>query len=435
MVEGVAPSDTPGAEAWRLKASLAQRCAEGQVPAVVLGDLTLVRPVGWAGIPVVAVSPQPDDVAFRSRYVDGWCVVPGYLPPHDEATVRLLEQLGAALQDLTGGTRIPLIYGSDAQLELLYHHRAALERRFLFLLNDEDLGWALNDKGQFLALCQRAGVPVPRTFIPAFEYQGDDRSRGAAGDLDALTPPLVVKPRTKSDWKDIQKALFQSKAKARVFPDARSLLGHSGFAGVRERLVVQEYIEAPVTNLRSFHGFADAQGQLLAWFTGHKLHTYPPVAGESALLQLDHDRQVEDVGKETAERLQLRGPFKLDLIRDPRDGQLYVLEVNARFNLWHHLGAAHGVNLPALACEYLLHGRAPVRPPEYRPRVRWQNLYRDLKALRDLGPAGAAPSLGTLLRPTVHELFAWRDPAPFLAQLTAVASRYLPWRRRWPATV
>src|SRR6188474_2813924 len=71
MVEGVAPGDTPGAEAWRLKASLTQRCAEGQVPAVVLGDLTLVRPVGWAGIPVVAVSPQPDDVAFRSRYVDG----------------------------------------------------------------------------------------------------------------------------------------------------------------------------------------------------------------------------------------------------------------------------------------------------------------------------------------------------------------------------
>jgi D-aspartate ligase len=112
-----------------------------------------------------------------------------------------------------------------------------------------------------------------------------------------------------------------------------------------------------------------------------------------------------------------------------------VLEVNARFNLWHHLGAAHGVNLPAVAHEYLVHGRVPLRPPEYQPRVRWQNVYRDLKALRDLGPAGVAPSLWTLFRPTVHELFAWRDPAPFLAQLSAMAGRYLPWRRRWPATV
>jgi D-aspartate ligase len=431
MVEGTTPVVAGGVEAWRLSPRLGQRCQQGQVPAVVLGDLTLVRPVGWAGIPVVAVSPQEDDVAFRSRYVDGWCVVPGYLPPHDRATVRRLDQLGAALQLLADGVRIPLIYGSDAQLELLYRHREALERRFLFLLNQEDLGWALNDKGHFLALCQKAGVPVPRTFIPGFTRGAG----GAAGDLDALSPPLVVKPRTKSDWKDIQQALFQSKAKARVFPDASSLRAHPGFAGVQDRLVVQEYIEAPVTNLRSFHGFADAGGQLLAWFSGHKLHTWPPVAGESALLQLDHDREVEDLGKETAERLELRGPFKLDLIRNPRDGRLYVLEVNARFNLWHHLGAAHGVNLPAVAHDYLVHGRVPLRPPEYQPRVRWQNVYRDLKALRDLGPAGVAPSLWTLFRPTVHELFAWRDPAPFLAQLSAMAGRYLPRRRRWPATV
>jgi D-aspartate ligase len=424
MVEGT----TPG-EAWRLHSRLGRRCQHGEVPAVVMGDLTLVRPVGWAGIPVVAVSPQADDVAFQSRYVDGWCVVPGYLPPHDAATVRVLDQLGAALQDLAGGARIPLIYGSDAQLELLYRHRAALERRFLFLLNREDLGWALNDKGHFLALCQKAGVAVPRTFTPGLS------GNGAEGDLDALIPPLVVKPRTKSDWKDIQQVLFQSKAKARVFPDARSLVAHPGFAGVQQRLVVQEYIEAPVTNLRSFHGFADAAGQLLAWFSGHKLHTWPPVAGESALLQLDHDREVEDLGKRTAARLELRGPFKLDLIRDPRNGRLYVLEVNARFNLWHHLGAAHGVNLPAVAHDYLVHGRAPLRSPEYRPRVRWQNLYRDLKALRQLGPAGVGPSLWTLFHPTVRELFDWSDPAPFVAQLTAMAGRHLPRRRRWPATV
>jgi hypothetical protein len=46
-----------------------------------------------------------------------------------------------------------------------------------------------------------------------------------------------------------------------------------------------------------------------------------------------------------------------------------------------------------------------------------------------------APSLWTLFRPTVHELFAWRDPVPFLARLSAMAGRYLPRRRRWPATV
>ena len=109
---------------WTLEPPLRARCQAGEVPAVVLGDLTLVRPLGWRGIPVVAVSTTNDDVVFRSRYVDGRCVVPGFLPPDEAATVSTLRALGAELQSLCGGRRIPLIYGSDAQLEMLYRHRA-----------------------------------------------------------------------------------------------------------------------------------------------------------------------------------------------------------------------------------------------------------------------------------------------------------------------
>jgi predicted ATP-grasp superfamily ATP-dependent carboligase len=435
MVEASGAGGLDEENAWQLRPRLLQRCHEGQIPAVVLGDLTLVRPLGWQGVPVVAVSLDAGDVSFRSRYVDGVCVVPGYLPPHDRQTVQILESLGTTLQLLARGARIPLIYGSDAQLEMLYRHHEALERRFLFLLNKESLGWAFNDKGHFFALCQQTGVPVPRTVVPAFVGSDGGGPQALAAAVAALTPPLVVKPRTKSDWKDIQQALFQSKSKARVFADGVALLSHPGFAAVRDRLVIQECVEGAVSDLRSFHGFIADDGTLLAWFSGHKLHTYPQVAGESALLELDHDPEVEAVGKDTVDRLGLRGPFKLDLIRDARSGQLFVLEVNARFNLWHHLGAAHGVNVPLVAYHYLIEGRRPARSPEYQPRVRWQNVYRDLKAVRELGPAGAGPSLGSLLfRPTVHELFAWRDPAPFLARLSKVARGYLPRRRRWPAT-
>ena len=49
------------------------------------------------------------------------------------------------------------------------------------------------------------------------------------------------------------------------------------------------------------------------------------------------------------ERLAFVGVVKLDYKRDPRTGRFYLLEVNPRFNLWNHLGAAAGVNLPLLA--------------------------------------------------------------------------------------
>ena len=37
--------------------------------ACVIGDLSLIRPLGEAGVPVVAVVGDPHDVIVRSRYV------------------------------------------------------------------------------------------------------------------------------------------------------------------------------------------------------------------------------------------------------------------------------------------------------------------------------------------------------------------------------
>ena len=309
-----APAGTRGAEAWRLsprlRAALPAGAGAGGGPGGSDPGAAgrLGRDPGGGGQPR---RPTTSPSGRATWTAGAW--FPDTCPRTTRRRCGLLDQLGAALQQLAGGARIPLIYGSDAQLELLYRHRAALERRFLFLLNQDDLGWALNDKGHFLALCQKAGVPVPRTLIPAFDRNGATALRAIWNRAD---PPLVVKPRTKSDWKDIQQALFQSKAKARVFPDAGSLLAHPGFAGVRDRLVVQEYIEAPVTNLRSFHGFADAAAS--CW-PGSAATSCTPTRRSPARARCWNwttTCEVEEVGKETADRLELRGTVQAG--SDPR---------------------------------------------------------------------------------------------------------------------
>jgi hypothetical protein len=53
-------------------------------------------------------------------------------------------------------------------------------------------------------------------------------------------------------------------------------------------------------------------------------------------------------------RLGVPGVAKLDFKRDD-PGRLHLLEINARFNLWHDPGAVAGVNLPATVC----YGRSP----------------------------------------------------------------------------
>ncbi len=104
-----------------------------------------------------------------------------------------------------------------------------------------------------------------------------------------------------------------------------------------------------------------------------------------------------------------RGPFKIDLVRDARSGALYTLEVNARYTLWNHVGAAAGVNLPRVAYDYLVEGRRPPAPPRAAPSYRWLDLYRALPRV-----PGAAQQrilagwLGTVAGArTVYDAFAW----------------------------
>jgi D-aspartate ligase len=377
------------------------------VPALVAGDLTLVRPLGWHKIPVVLVTTDGADPSLRSRYVKGHCLVPGFLPPDDGPALEVLAAAGERLRSALGRC-VPLIYGQDSQLEFLYRHRETLAQWFLFVLNDQALALALHDKGRFFSLCECAGVRVPRTVVPQIGQSLEHA-------IERLRPPLVVKPREKSDWKDLQATLFEGKAKARVFATRDELLRLPGLADVSDRLIVQEYVEAPVTGLYSFHGFAGPDGRLLAWFCGRKLRTFPAVAGESAIVELVHDPGLETEGRAVVERLGIRGPFKVDLIRDARTGELFTLEVNARFNLWHHLGAAHGVNLPLVAYELLADGHAPSEPPGYRPRQRWVDLYRVYRASRE-DPSFSAMAWvwSLLLGRTLDETFEWADPLPFL---------------------
>jgi predicted ATP-grasp superfamily ATP-dependent carboligase len=123
----------------------------------------------------------------------------------------------------------------------------------------------------------------------------------------------------------------------------------------------------------------------------------------------------------------------------------FLLEVNARFNLWNHLGAVNGVNLMQVAYDYLVSGKRP--PPQpYRTDTRWISLPRDFRTYRVLAARGELSFLqwisSILLTPTIHRHFSWKDPAPFVmicANRFAHMARRLPERitvrlRKWLST-
>lgn len=378
-----------------------------ELPVVLLGGISLVRTLGLAGIPVIVATSNPDEPALASRY----CTARVAIPRLDSGApaAEALVSLGSRLSN-EHGRRVPLMYGSDDALELINAHRDRLSRYFLLLLNDPEVGSALFAKDRFQAFALHRGLPVPRALT--WEGDGPGSLRGTAGEV-------VAKPSEKTDWHHtaLCEELFGGDGKALVFASGAAALAHPGIAARQGELTFQDYVPGGHGELWSYHGFADENGEVLADFTGRKVRTYPAVTGESAFIEIAHDASLEAAGRDVVRRCPLKGPFKMDFKRDPRNGRWYLLEINARCNLWHYLGAYNGVNLMRVAYDYLVEGRRP-EPRRAEARFRWLALELDFRAYREMARNGeltfAQWARSILASRNVYNLLSASDPKPWL---------------------
>jgi predicted ATP-grasp superfamily ATP-dependent carboligase len=389
-------------------------------PAFVLGGLDLLPPLGFADIPAIIATADPREPARASRYCTGRCRLPD-LANRAAAADKLLatgEELLSAI-----GCRVPLLYGNDDALRLIHEHRNALSRYFLLLLNEPGLTRSLLEHYRFGALARARGLPVPRMLSWA--------AAGASA-LVRAEGPVIVKARdslTPEEW-PVFLRLLDGPGKARVFENGRQVMAHPLARQLKDRLAFQEYVCGTYSDLWSFHGFADQRGRLLAWFTGRKLRTWPARAGMSSFLELARHDELPAIGRDVAARLGLKGIFKINFKQGARDGRFRVLGIDARYNLWHHVAAKNGVNLPRVAYDYLVHGERPARA-EFRTSCRWVHFrldyraFRELEACKELTPARWAWSL--LASRKVYHLLSWTDPMPFLVRLF---DRLKSWARR-----
>jgi predicted ATP-grasp superfamily ATP-dependent carboligase len=404
-----------------------RRFSGARPPGMVLGGLNICRALGLAGIPVIVASSTAHEVAFASRYCSGRLRLPSH-----EGRRAMADSLLAAGKRLAGslGRRLPLFYCNDDWQRLVQDYRSELAQHYSLLLNDADVAGAVIEKHLFQPLAAARGLPVPRTL----EWDELERVEG----------PVLVKPRTKFDWgmSSVYLRLFRRQGKARIFSNGRELLADAAARQLRDELLIQEYVAGDDRQIWSFHGFSDENSQLLDWFIGRKIRTYPVLTGLSTYLELAHDDELAALGRGIAAALPLKGVFKIDLKRDPRIGRFRVLEINARYNLWHYLGAANKVNLPRTAYEYLVYGKRPAASRGYRTTHRWIYLRYDWHAYRQLasrGELGFPAWLASLAAaPKVCHLFGWSDPLPFFNKLYHFMKSRLPRLasvlRRWLST-
>jgi len=361
--------------------------------ACVLGDLDLVRPLGLAGVRCAVVAP-PDTPVRHSRYT---AAVIG-----DEEAGTAPDALMARLLDFARGQPAPpaLFYQDDDQLLFVSRRRDALRPALRTVIADAGLVEDLVDKARFQALAERLSLPVPAT----------RRLRPADGGLPPvldLRYPVIVKPLTRrKPWDSIEglgKAIpVHSQA------DLDALWPRLQTVGID--VLAQEMIPGPESAIESYHVYVDERGGIAGDFTGAKIRTYPLDYGHSTALTITDAPDVLGQGRRLTEALGLTGVAKFDFKRGP-DGRLHLLEVNPRFNLWHHLGAKAGVNLPALVWADLMGLRRPaVR--RARAGATWCHVTKDRMAAQESGVPLA--SWLAWVAACDAKAAALHDPLPFL---------------------
>jgi D-aspartate ligase len=196
-----------------------------------------------------------------------------------------------------------------------------------------------------------------------------------------LEPPLIVKPLTRRD--DWWRPLAGSAKAIRIDSYEELEQRWPVLSAAEVDLVVQQMIPGGEDRIESYHVYVDPGGEVAAEFTGRKIRTLPADFGETTACEISDVGDVRELGRECTRRLGLVGAAKLDFKRDPH-GDLHLLEVNPRFNLWHLPGAVAGVNIPAVVYADLLdRPRPPVGP--VRPGVRYSVPWKDYRAARANG--------------------------------------------------
>jgi len=381
--------------------------AASVTPALVMGDVDLVRALGLAGISSAWFG-FPDDPARFSRHVHATLPWIDHWQRQEELVAALLRFGGAQLEP-------PVLYPqTDAALLLASHHREELATAFRFVLADEVLVDELVDKDRFQGLAERCGLPVP----PAHRLL-------AHGDEPMPDPevgfPLIVKPVVRAgDWATVAQGGKALHARSRdewtaIWPR---------LARLRSDVIVQQFVSGPESAVESYHAYVDAGGTTAAEFTGRKIRTYPPRYGYSTAVEVIELPDVAELGRDVIASVGLRGVAKADFKRDAH-GRLHLLEINPRFTLWHHPAAVAGVNVPAIVHADLT--GAP-RPPGRRTTrsVAW---CRPLSDLRAAYASGVSPLawLRWARRCQALSGFARDDPQPFVrGTLRHAVGRRLP---------
>jgi D-aspartate ligase len=376
--------------------------------AIVLGappiGLAIARSLGRSGVPVCVLREGTHMVAATSRFTlfsHPW-------PTADDA--QRLDYLVdfAAKRHLRGWTLFPT---DDETAAFLGRRQEELSELFLVASPPWSvLRWAY-DKRLTYELASDLGVAYPKTHYP--------RNRDEVAALDCAFP-VILKPAAKPEMNRF------TQAKAWRADDMASLLAGYDEASElvpHELVMIQELIPGGGECQFSYAALCE-EGTPLAVLVARRTRQYPTDFGRaSSFVETIDEPDIEEPARRLLKALRLTGIVEVEFKRDPRDGSLKLLDINARAWAWQSLGARAGVDFPYLLWR-VMHGER-IAPLRARAAVRWIRPATDIRAAASEiagGRLSIAGYMRSLQWPLAFAVFAWDDPLPAIIEPPLMAS-------------
>ena len=293
------------------------------------------------GVTSVIVTGEPNGAISNSRIVD---LRPAGTMTDEDRVIQFLLDQG---RELAGPSRRPLLLlGSlDLHIGQLVRNREALEEFYTLPYPDERTIAAAANKAEFYAVCEKLGIPHPRTVVI-------DPGQATEGNAEAAVPgelpefPLVGKPADSAAWVN---ARFEGKQKVFRFTDRDAvvtMVGRMAEAGYTQPFILQEMIPGGDENMRlcSMYGAKDGSGTLYVANANVVVEEHSPIVeGNSAGIVTTDNPDIVPSVKALIEHYGWTGWAMVDAKLDPRDGVVKLFEMNPRLGRNHYYMQAAGL--------------------------------------------------------------------------------------------
>jgi D-aspartate ligase len=342
---------------------LRRRAAEqtDRIGAVVVGGdfngLGIVRSLGRRDVPVCIIDDERS-ISRYSHYATHAVRVPDLRD--EQCAVDTVREIGKRL-GLKGWVLYPT---RDETVAAFSRYRTLLSEWFRVPTPAWDTIQWVWDKRNTYRLAQDLGIPTPRTW-----YVSD------SSELEQINFdfPLALKPAIKEHF------IYATKAKAWRANDRAELVElfqrAVALAGPGE-IMIQELIPGDGRQQFAYCAFFKA-GQAIGSMVAQRWRQHPPEFGRASTFVETVDLPLlETLSQRFLRAINYYGLVELEYKCDPRDGQLKLLDVNARTWGYHSLGPRAGVDFPSML--FADQVEEAVEPCRAHPGVRWIRLVTDL---------------------------------------------------------